>query len=312
LTVPPVIWQEGTTRLLDYGLSGGGRPVLVIPSLINRAYILDLTARRSFMRSLAEKGLRPFLVDWDAPGADEAGFSLDDYIAGRLGRILDVVLAKAGRPVLVGYCMGGLLALGLGVLRKADATGLVLMATPWDFHAPDPAQGQMFSSLHGPFSDAIRFCDGLPVDILQSLFTTIDPAGIQRKFRAFAQLNPKSAKARDFVALEDWLNDGVPLVKEVARECLFGWYAENRPVRGQWRVGGRAVLPCDFDKPVLALIPANDRIVPPASALALASALPRSSHRVVQAGHIGMITGARAKTNVYNCISDWILRIEDQ
>ena len=37
---PKVIWQEGTSRLLDYG--GHGKPVLFIPSLINRFYILDL------------------------------------------------------------------------------------------------------------------------------------------------------------------------------------------------------------------------------------------------------------------------------
>src|SRR5262249_7928915 len=44
----PVIWQEGTTRLLDYSQSGAsGKAVLVIPSLINRSDILDLSPRRS-------------------------------------------------------------------------------------------------------------------------------------------------------------------------------------------------------------------------------------------------------------------------
>lgn len=306
----PVIWQEGTTRLLDYSQPGADGPVtLVIPSLINRAYILDLTAKRSFMRYLGDKGARAFLVDWGAPGAAEKGFSLDDYIRGRLGRCLDFVLATAGRPALVGYCMGGLLGLGLGLLRQDDVSGLALLATPWDFHSPDDLQARQVKAMRRPLQDAIDSQGELPVDLLQSLFTTIDPGGIERKFRAFSRMTAKSAKARDFVALEDWLNDGVPLVGKVAQECLFGWYVDNDTAKGRWALGGDPVRPQSFIKPSLALIPAKDRIVPPASAMALAQALPKARIRVIEAGHIGMMTAGRAKTEVYGPLLRWLRRV---
>jgi polyhydroxyalkanoate synthase len=80
---PPAIWEEGTTRLLDYAPEGG-TPLLVVPSLVNRGYVLDLAAERSFLRHLAGRGIRPLLVDWGAPGPLERGFSLTDYVAGRL------------------------------------------------------------------------------------------------------------------------------------------------------------------------------------------------------------------------------------
>src|SRR5687768_13997197 len=59
----PVLWQDGPARLLDYG-PAGAPPVLVLPSLINRAYILDLMPGRSLMAHLAAAGLRPLLLDW--------------------------------------------------------------------------------------------------------------------------------------------------------------------------------------------------------------------------------------------------------
>src|SRR5205085_11188288 len=52
---PPVVWREGTTSLVDYA-PAGGVPVLVVPSLVNRAYILDLNAERSLLRYLAQQG----------------------------------------------------------------------------------------------------------------------------------------------------------------------------------------------------------------------------------------------------------------
>jgi poly[(R)-3-hydroxyalkanoate] polymerase subunit PhaC len=47
-TAQPVIWQEAATRLLDYGGEAAGPAVLVVPSLINRYYVLDLAPEPSF------------------------------------------------------------------------------------------------------------------------------------------------------------------------------------------------------------------------------------------------------------------------
>src|SRR5262249_47045688 len=134
LADPPELWREGSTRLLDFGAKGGA-PVLAVPSLVNRSYVLDLAPGRSLMRAWAADGLRPLLVDWGRPGPQEQGFDLTGYVL-RLERALDAVAgASQVRPVVVGYCMGGLLALALAQRRMADVSGLVLLATPWDFHA---------------------------------------------------------------------------------------------------------------------------------------------------------------------------------
>jgi polyhydroxyalkanoate synthase len=326
LADPAALWQEGTTRLLDYGqcpeaADPNGPPLLVVPSLINRAYILDLKPELSLLRHLAGLGFRPLLVDWDRPGTRERGFSLTDYIAGRLERALDAAMAAAGGPMPVaGYCMGGLLALALAERRRRDVSALALLATPWDFHA-DPDGWAADAGGHGQAPQARVAATGaqalepamqalgvLPVDALQTLFQGLDPLTGVRKFLTFAHLNPESSRAETFVALEDWLNDGVPLAAPVARECLYGWYGRNDTARGRWKIAGRPVDPARVTQPALCLLPAQDRIVPPASAAALGKALANAEVRSPALGHIGMVVSGRARREAWAPLADWLAR----
>lgn len=305
---PPALWAEGATRLLDYGDGArDARPVLVVPSLINRAYILDLAEGRSLLRHLAARGLRPLLVDWGRPGAVERGFDLDAYIAGRLERALDAAVTIAGEaPAVLGYCMGGDLALALAARRPDDVSGLALLATPWDFHAERPEQARALAALMAPLWPFIESMGEMPVDLLQILFAGLDPYLSLRKFQGFAALDPASADAEAFVALEDWANDGVPLAAPVARECLVGWYGQNATAHGEWRIGGNVVDPARVAVPALVVVPERDRIVPPRSALALAHAVPGARLVTTGLGHIGMIVGARAPDEVWAPLGAWL------
>jgi polyhydroxyalkanoate synthase len=308
---PPVVWQEGTTRLLDYG-PASGLPLLVVPSLINRSTILDLAPERSLLRFLAQQGIRPLLVDWGRPGPLERGFGLTDYVAGRLDAAFEAALDCAAAPLAVlGYCMGGLLAVALAQRRRREIGALALLATPWDFHAAQIEQARLLGSLAPWLEAACAPLGEVPVDTLQALFLGLDPLLALRKFSRFAMLDPASPEAQDFVALEDWLNDGVPLALPVARECLGEWYGANGPARGEWRVAGTPILPGRVTVPALVVLPARDRIVPPASAAALAAALPRATRLEPPLGHIGMIVGGQAEARMWQPLAAWRRRNPD-
>jgi polyhydroxyalkanoate synthase len=128
----------------------------------------------------------------------------------------------------------------------------------------------------------------------------------ERKFSAFSSLDPQSDAAQDFVALEDWLNDGVPLSAPVARECLSGWYGGNTPALGAWRIAGVAVDPAEIDLPSLAVIPAHDRIVPPESAEALGRSLRRAAVLRPDVGHIGMMVSRGVERTLWPRIAEWL------
>ena len=366
---PAVVWTEGETRLLDYGAmdhgvsgqgaldqgapdhdgpsyggsncggpdrdgrnqAGAGVPALFVPSLVNRAYVLDLLPGHSMLRWLAAHGVRPLLLDWGWPTEVERRFTLTDYVAGRLERAMEAAAGITGeRPALVGYCMGGTLAVAAAARRPGLLRGLGLLAAPWDFHAADHAQemtdreattanpgmgqsqmgqSQKLASILPLFEPALAFNQTLPVDLLQVLFAMLDPWGVADKYRGFARLNQDSERARLFVALEDWLNDGVPLAAPVARECIAGWYGENSPARGTWRIAGMPVDPTAVRLPTFVAAPARDRIVPPESARPLAELIPGAVLHEPAAGHIGMAAGGTAERVLWRPFRDWLVAL---
>jgi polyhydroxyalkanoate synthase len=306
LVDPPSIWSEGSSRLLDYG-PAGGLPVLFVPSLINRAYVLDLADGHSMLRWFAGQGVRPLLLDWGWPEETERRFSLTDYVAGRMERAMTAAVRLAGTaPVLAGYCMGGTLAVAAAQRRPDLISGLALLAAPWDFHAPEPERAIQAAKTLPLLEPALAFSQALPVDLLQSLFALLDPWGVADKYRGFARLAPDSERARLFVALEDWLNDGIPLAADVARACLGEWYGQNAPARGQWRIAGLPVDPGSIAAPTFVAVPGRDRIVPPESARPLARLIPGAVLHQPAAGHIGMAAGARAEVSLWRPLLDWV------
>ncbi|HEX4505123.1 MAG TPA: alpha/beta fold hydrolase [Alphaproteobacteria bacterium] len=300
-----VVWRAGGTALIDHG--GDGVPALFAPSLVNRGWVLDLVPGHGMLSWLAGRGIHPYRVEWGSPGDGERDFDIAAYVGERLEPALAEVARRSGRrPVLAGYCMGGLLALAAAI-RKPDAiAGLVLLATPWDFHAENAARSAAIGTLYQAARPLFAMLGEFPIDAIQALFATHDPIVALRKFRRFTSFDPASAEARNFVALEDWLNDGVPLTLPVADEAMRGWYGENVTAQGAWSVGGVAMDLGVLDMPSLVVVPGGDRLVPPASAAAVLSGLRHAQRLDIPLGHIGMVVGRRAERELWAPLADWI------
>ena len=308
LETPPAVWREGNTQLLDFGAGDDSLAVLVVPSLINRWEVLDLTEQKSLLRFMAGQGLRPYLVDWGTLDENERRFDLAAYVA-RLERALAFVAERSRRaPTVMGYCMGGTLAVALAARQPHGMAGLALLAAPWDFEADRTGHAFLLSA--GPMLAQLADAAGeLPVDILQTLFWSLDPWLAVNKFGRFLGMDQQGDQAREFVLLEDWLNDGAPLAGPVARECLVGWYGENRPGKGEWIVGGTGVVPAEIATPALVMIPSGDRIVPPLSAAALADperGLANATRLDLPLGHIGMVVSGRARELCWDPLVAWL------
>jgi polyhydroxyalkanoate synthase len=305
-----VVWRAGSTTLIDHGpvdRDEGGVPALFVPSLVNRGWVLDLVPGQGMLSWLAGRGIHPYRIEWGSPGDGERGFEIARYVSERLEPALAEVTRRSGRrPVLAGYCMGGLLALAAAIRRSDAIGGLALLAMPWDFHAENAARSAAIGTLYQASRPLFGMLGEFPVDAIQALFAAHDPIVALRKFRRFASFDPASTEARNFVALEDWLNDGVPLTLPVADEAMLSWYGANAPGQGLWSVGGAAMDPAALNAPCFVVVPGGDRLVPPASAAAVLTRLRHATRFDIPLGHIGMVVGRHAERSLWAPLAEWI------
>jgi polyhydroxyalkanoate synthase len=292
----PGRFRSGNAQLRDYGATGndGGRPVVFVPSLINPPFVLDLAPQNSLLRWCSEQGLHPWLLDWGTPSPTDRDLDITAHIE----RVLLPLIARLDEPpLLVGYCLGGTIALGAAAAAKV--AGVALIATPWRFAGFGEGRAGM-AELWATAKPTCETMGLVPMEVLQSGFWKLAPDRTIAKYEVFGQQPRDSEATRGFIALEDWANAGAPLTYAAGRQLFEDFIARDLPGTGEWQIGGVTVDPHALSCPTIEFVSLTDRIVPKESAADLAE------RRDLGAGHVGMIVGSRARSQLWEPLAEWL------
>ncbi|MBK7394710.1 MAG: alpha/beta fold hydrolase, partial [Myxococcales bacterium] len=175
-----MVHRDNKARLLRYrprpaGLAAGA-PILLVPSLINRHYVLDLMPGKSFVEYLVGLGHDVYCIDWGTPGDEDRYVTFDEIVDGMIGRALAAVCKTSGaeRAHVLGYCMGGLMVAIHAAVRPARVASVCAVAAPVRF-ADD---GLLSAWARTPTLDLRVLVDSLgnvPWQLLQSSFQLLRP-----------------------------------------------------------------------------------------------------------------------------------------
>ncbi len=308
-----VVWQKNSVELLDYrqNKSKSNKPlVLVIPSLINSYKILDLLPESSFLENLSDY-TDPFVLNWSSPEPSDSMLDSEGYIKMYILEALEFLATKyEGRKILLlGYCMGGVLAMATAQVCKQNISGLILLATPFDFRVngfniPD------FSDADISFLESV--ISGLPffpAPAIQGLFYANDPWLFHKRYIRFAELIKmnKEDEVRFFVAVEEWANSGQDISSALARECLVDWAIKNIIHNKSWKVMGKVISPSNIKIPVFSVSPLKDKVVPIESSKCFAREFKDITIINPPCGHVGIMSGKMAEDKVWKPMREWLL-----
>ena len=284
-----MVAKAGPSQLYNFG--GDGPPVVLIPSLINPPHVLDLDEEVSLAKAVSQMGQKALLLDW---GAARERADLD--IGGHVRELLVPAIEELGeRAALVGYCLGGTMAIAAANLTEVDRVATI--AAPWRFAGyPETSRASLLELWQSARHAADRL-NVLPMEVLQAAFWSLDPHRTVSKFARFASLDAESAEARRFVTLEDWANEGEPLPLPAARELIEDLFGSDLSGNGAWTVAGRTMTD-KLGVPILHFTSSQDRITPDTSAA-------HGARKEIAAGHVGMVVGS-ARTQLHEALAAFL------
>jgi polyhydroxyalkanoate synthase len=315
-TPAEVVFTENKARLLRYdgasiGVQGPAHPtpVLLVPSMVNRYTLLDLTEENSMVRRLLKAGYAVYVLDWGAPSREDRLLPAETWMDGLMHRCVRRVLrlSGAGQLTLGGYCMGGTLSLVYAALHPETVRNLLLLATPVDCsHA-----GKLALWADAKGFDVEAFVDGYgnaTPEVLQPAFNLLIPTWRARHWSTFFRFGHLPVFVKNFVAVSRWTQDNVEIPAQVFKLWTRDLFQENRLINGGLRLGGREVALSDVRAAILNVAAEQDHLSPPASAHVLQGRVGSQDVQEVAwaCGHLGLTLGPEAATQVWPAIIKWL------
>jgi polyhydroxyalkanoate synthase len=313
-TPSEVVYEEDRLKLLHYVTGvpvNYATPLVVVFALVNRPYILDLKPGRSVVGNFVQRGFDTYLIDWGVPTHADRHLTLDDYVNGYMCSVVDHVRERTGAKQvnLLGYCMGGTMSAMFTALHQGLVKNLILMAAGIDFSTRD---GLLNIWTRPEYFDVDKFVDtfgNCPAEFLQSTFLLLKPVQnlIEKQINLYENADDDEF-LDDFLTMETWLNDNIPVAGEVYRQFVKYLYQKNLLVQNRMPVGKHIVDLRKITCPVLNLMARNDDLVPCAQSTPFNDLVSSKDRKTIiaPAGHVGLAVGSKAQKEVWPAACDWL------
>jgi polyhydroxyalkanoate synthase len=311
-TPADVVHAENKWRLLRYRSERRAKhpktPLLLVPSLINRHYVLDLMPKKSFAEYLVGQGHDVFIIDWGTPGDEDRYVTFDDICDRALGRALRQTVRLAGteRAHVLGYCMGGTLTTIHAAVHPEHVASLALLAAPIGF-SDDGLLATWTRTKSFDVSALVDALGNVPWPLMQASFHLLKPTLNMTKAVGLVDRAWDDEFLDGFFAIEAWGNDNVSFPGECYRRYIEDLYRKDALVKGEFLLSGRAVKLENIKCPTLVVSFRHDHIVPWQSAAVVLEKIASKDqkHIHLNGGHVGAVISKKASQTLWPELSAW-------
>ncbi len=268
ITPGKVIFQNDILQLIQYTPTTEkvyATPLLIVPPWINKFYILDLTAPKSFIKWAVDQGFTIFVISWVNPDERLSHKTFEAYMKEGVLSATDAVLRETGakQTNVIGYCVGG-----------------TLLATTMAYNAAkghDPFSSATFFAAQKDFTkagDLLLFIDDAQLKSLEEMMAEKGYLDGSRMATVFNMLRPRDLiwpyivnnyllgkKPFPFDLLY-WNQDSTRMPADNHRFYLREFYHENKLAKGDMVIGGVRLDLKKVKTPIYELATREDHIAP--------------------------------------------------
>lgn len=236
VTPGKVLHQTALYQLIQYGPATEAvlkTPLIIFPPWINRFYILDLTAEKSFIKWCVDQGITVFVVSWKSADASMADVVWDDYIAAQIDAI-DTVrdLLDVKDVHTIGYCVAGTtLAATLSVLTARGEADKVKSATFFTAQVDFSRAGELLNFID---DTQLKLIEGMATDgYLDGRYLALSFNLLRGKDLIWSTVVSNYLLGQDYPAFDllHWNGDVTNLPAKWHRAYLCDLYRDNKLVQ---------------------------------------------------------------------------------
>ena len=284
-------------------------PILIVGSLINRHYILDLLPETSIIRYFQQLGFDVYATDWRMPTIKDKDMQLASYARDYLENAVDKVEEVTGsrNVTLFGYCWGGILSLIYSATHPKNVKNLILHATPVDFGKTPTVLESWIKDL-----DVKKFVNtfgNVPSSFLNIAFILRNPLEAALKYQFYFS-QPRSIKEiTQFFAVESWLYDSVPIIGKTFEKIIDDIYKKNLLIQNKMIVGENLVDLKNITVPVLNIVGTNDDLVSAESSRTIIDVVASTDKQTIEfpTGHVGLCISKTAHKKLWPDVGKWLI-----
>ncbi|VTZ51774.1 Poly(3-hydroxyalkanoate) polymerase subunit PhaC [Methylocella tundrae] len=306
-----VIFRNELIELIQYSPTTETvykRPLLIVPPWINKFYILDLTADKSFVRYAVSQGLTVFMVSWVNPDSRHRDKGFEDYMREGIFAALEAIEKATGETnvTAIGYCIGGtLLSMTLAYMAEIGDKRIEsasFFTTQTDFSQAGDLKIFIDEEHLRDLEQKMASTGYLEASAMSTSFNMLRPEDLIWSFVVNNYMKGKPPLAFDLLA---WNSDSTRMTAANHITYLRDCYLENRLARGKAVFGGKTLNLKKITIPVYHLATREDHIAP-ARSVFIGAQMVGGDVRYVLAGsgHIAGVINSVAKPKYQYWIGD--------
>jgi polyhydroxyalkanoate synthase len=318
---PSEVIYEGPQRTIHrYEIPGDGEPsqrtpVLLVPPLAAPAKCFDLRRGCSLVEYLTALGYPTYLVDYGRIGFDDRQLGLEHWVNKVIPAAAGIVMtdAKADGVQLVGWSLGGIMALLSVADLRAAAYSVSMFGSPFDFArvrmmAPvrrlaDRTGGVVGTALY-------RAMGGAPSPLVRWGFqATSLSRQAQKPVWTLMNLDDREALAHA-EAVDDFMGRMIAYPGRTFGQLYHRFFRVNEISAGKVELSHRTIDLTKVKVPVLAIAGSSDVLAPKSAVHHVAdllSSAPEIRLETAPGGHLGLLTGRAAERTSWRHLDEFLL-----
>ena len=289
-------------------------PILLVPPLAAPATCFDLRRGCSLAEHLLASGRQPYVVDYGPIAYGDRNLGIEHWVDEVIPRAIDAVSADAdGAEVqLVGWCLGGIMALLVAAGGGLPIRSVAVVASPFDVTAvPMVAPLRPLANLAGGGVGtlAYKLLGGAPAPLVKRMYRL---AGFDKYVMKPLTL-ATNLDDRDFLAqveaVDRFMANMLAYPGRTFGQIYHRFLRRNDLADGRIELAGRTLDLANVRVPVLSIAGEGDGIAPRKAVHHVEELLPNAPEvRIATApgGHLGVLTGRAARRTTWRQLDDFL------